>query len=281
MVFEFSREAIERRFWGYTFAVCPSPLPKKARMDADTLRLLLIIAGGLLLVGLYFWERRRTRPEEEDSYEPHEDDDLDEDKLEPQLGAWQDEEGGENGSSAVRGGARGRPGLSREPEQPELQLEPPAAPEEIGPKRPKSPLILSLHITPVKGSFDGQAIVHAASRCGVEPGKMDIFHRYAGPDSPKTPLFSIANMVKPGTFPFGTMAEFESPGLSLFSQAEGASGDPAKLEEMLSTAHCLADKLKGEIRDDARELLTPEVEERLRDRVLELVAWRLTDVEPG
>jgi cell division protein ZipA len=139
-------------------------------------------------------------------------------------------------------------------------------------------MILLFHITPSEeGSFDGSAVVHAASQCGIEPGEMDIFHRYPDPNFPKNPLFSMANMVKPGTFPFGAMAEFVSPGLTLFSQAEGASGDPDRLEEMLASAHCLADRLNAEIRDETRSLLTPQVEERLRDRVLELVAWRLSD----
>lgn len=235
-------------------------------MDADTLRLILIVAGVLLLVGLYRWERRRSRTDDDESFD---DEDRDGDKLEPLLGAWQE------GAEGKSGGEAGQDGV---PEQPELELEPPlSALEEIAPEGPKSPLILSFHIMAIKGTFDGEAIVHAASRCGIGPGEMDIFHRYSDPESARSPLFSMANTVKPGTFPFGAMAEFESPGLTLFSQAEGASGDPARLEAMLETAHCLADELNAEIRDGARTLLTPEVEERLRDRVLELVAWRLVD----
>ncbi|MCG6862202.1 MAG: cell division protein ZipA C-terminal FtsZ-binding domain-containing protein [Chromatiaceae bacterium] len=245
-------------------------------MDPDTLRIILIVAGSLLLLGLYLWERRRARTDEDESYDSYEEDDLDEDKLEPRLGAWNAEEGNRRGGAAG-GGVGGRTEL---PEQPELQLEPPEGPDELGPVRPASPLILSLHLTPVEGIFDGEAIVHAAGQCGVEPGEMDIFHRYADPGTPRNPLFSLANMLKPGTFPFGAMADFETPGLTLFSQSEGASNDPARLEEMLSTAHCLADKLNAEIRDETRALLTPEVEERLRDRVLELVTWRLSDTAP-
>lgn len=142
-------------------------------------------------------------------------------------------------------------------------------------------MILLFHLTPIEGTFDGESIVHAASECGIEPGEMEIFHRYRDPGSPSSALFSIANMVKPGTFPFGAMAEFDSPGLTMFSQAEGASDDLARLEEMFATAHCLADHLDAKVLDETRSVLTPEVEQRLRDRVLELVAWRLSDSGQG
>jgi len=243
-------------------------------MDADTLRLILSVAGGLVLVGLYLWERRQTRSGEDEIYE---DNASDEDKREPRLGTWSSE-ADDRPDGVAAGRARKQVGQPVEPErpgQPELRLEPPDAPAEPRPVHPKIPLILSLHITSTEGTFEGEAIVHAAARCGVEPGEQEIFHHYA--ESTGHPLFSMANMVKPGTFPFGTMADFESPGLTLFSQAEGTSDDLSRLQAMLTTAHCLAAELKAEVRDETRELLTPETEEHLRDQVHELVAWRLSD----
>lgn len=253
-------------------------------MDADTLRLILSVAGGLLLIGLYLRERQRGHPDEEKPYP----DDLpaDEDKREPRLGAWTDEAGDKVGDVPASGDHQEESEPPLGPGEPEIWPEVPEVPEtrsevsdEPGPVRPKTPMILLLHITPIDGIFDGEAIVHAASRCGVEPGEQDIFHRYTAPGSTEHPLFSMANMVNPGTFPFGAMADFESPGLTLFSQAEGASDDPPRLETMLTTAHCLATALKAEIRDETRDPLTPEAEERLRDRVDELVAWRLADAD--
>jgi len=243
-------------------------------MDAGTLRLLLIVAGGLLLGGLYLWERRRARSDEDASYEENAPDD---DRHESRLNGWADETGDKVDGGTANGDAREQ----TEPpsDQSELELEPPAVSDERGPVRPKSPVVLSLHITPRAGAFAGEAIARATGRCGIEPGEMDIFHYYADAESREHPVFSMANMVKPGTFPFGDMAEFESPGLTMFSQVEGASDDPSRLEAMLTAAHCLADQLKAEIRNETRELLTPEAEECLRDRVHELMAWRLTDAD--
>jgi len=248
-------------------------------MDADTLRLLLIVAGGLVLGGLYLWERQRDRSNEDTLYEEAE---LDDDRHEPWLDAWPDETDDKVEGMAAGDDVREWSESPLPPDQPELELQPPAASDSRELERPETPLLLSLHITPKEGVFDGEAIVRAASQCGVEPGRMEIFHRYADADveSTKHPLFSMANMVKPGTFPFGAMAEFESPGLTLFSQVEGASDDPSRLEVMLTTAHCLADALEAGVRDETRELLTPESEERLRTQVHELMAWRLIDPAP-
>jgi len=246
-------------------------------MDADTLRLLLIVAGGLVLGGLYLWERQRDRSDEDEFYE---EEGLDDDKHEPRLDTWADETGDKVEGMAAGDDAREWSESPLPPDQPELELQPPAASDSREPERPETPLLLSFHITPKEGTLDGEAIVRAASRCGVEPGGMEIFHRYADAESTEQPLFSMANMVKPGTFPFGAMAEFESPGLTLFSQVEGASDDPSRLEAMLTTAHCLAAALEAEIRDETREPLTPESEERLRTRVHELMAWRLIDPAP-
>nr|MBP8197336.1 cell division protein ZipA [Chromatiaceae bacterium] len=89
--------------------------------------------------------------------------------------------------------------------------------------------------------------------------------------------FSMVNMVKPGTFPFGAMAEFETPGLTLFAQLDGQAGDPGRLEELLGTAHSLANDLGGELRDDRRQPLTAEGEERLRQRVMAFITHRMAE----
>jgi cell division protein ZipA len=250
-------------------------------MDADTLRLILIVAGGLLLAGLYLWERRRARSDQDEDFEAQDfrRERLDKDEREPKLGAWGSDQGDASGGVAVGTEAREPSEPFGEPEQTELHLQAPVSPAQgSGRESTKGPLLLCFHITPKEGILDGEAIVHAASRCGVEPGEMDVFYRYSDePGTSKQTLFTMANMVKPGTFPFGGMAEFESPGLTLFSRAEGAADDLLRLEVMLETTHCLADALKAEVRDETRALLTPQIEERLRERVLDLVTRRFGD----
>ena len=143
------------------------------------------------------------------------------------------------------------------------------------PEPPLQPLILQLSVVAPAGTrFDGPAIVRAAGRCGLEPGEMDIFQRYRGPASGGDVLFGVANLVKPGTFPFGAMADFESPGLSLFAEVRGEPGDPQILDGMLETAQGLARELRGVVLDDRRHRMSPDAENRLRQRVLALTSAR-------
>ena len=44
-------------------------------------------------------------------------------------------------------------------------------------------------------------------------GTMDIFHRHARKTALGPVLFSLANLVKPGTFELSSMSDFETPGL--------------------------------------------------------------------
>jgi cell division protein ZipA len=265
-------------------------------MDANTLRIILAVVGVLVFAGLYLWERRRSRRRNEDEY--LEEDEAEERKREPRMGSWMadyENEASEQGLEAEaadrkgwslsrfikRAGAEPEPEqleLPQEPDQPELELEPPAGPP---PAFPPGPMLLTLHIVSRGEPFDGTALVHAASRYGLEPGEMEIFHCLLGDDDHCQTLFSMANMVKPGTFPFGAMAEFTSPGVTLFSQLEGTPDDPGRMEEMLGTAHSLAEDLGGEIRDAKHRSLDAGAEQQLRDRVMAFVEWRLTHPAPA
>jgi len=136
-------------------------------------------------------------------------------------------------------------------------------------------MILTLHVSTRGEPFEGAAIVRAAGRCGLEPGEMEIYHCVLGEGVDRQVLFSMANMLKPGTFPFGAMAEFQTPGLTLFAQLDGTPDDPGRMEELIGAAHSLASDLGGEIRDAKRNPLTSEAERRLRERVMAFVQARL------
>lgn len=231
-------------------------------MDADTLRIILAVIGALVIAGLYLWERRRVRPDDDEVLEEQ---DPEVRKREPRLGAWTDDDPRQLE-------------LPQESDQPEFDLMPPAAPPL---EFPPGPLILSLYVVSRGEPFDGAALVHAAGRFGLEPGEMEIFHCTLGEGVDSQTLFSMANMVRPGTFPFGAMDEFQSPGVTLFAQLDGTHDDPGRMEEMLGTAHSLAEELGGEIHDQTRRILTPDAERRLRERVMAFVGVRLAQSEPA
>lgn len=256
-------------------------------MDADILRIILAVLGALVIAGLYYWEQRRRHRNEEVEEEalarPELDDeawrfktdyDQPEGKREPNLGVWGRDEGDleAEGEEGIGGDTRPR-GRSERTLFKFFKPDPDLREESF----PPGPMLLVLHVAARGSHFDGASIVHAARIAGLEPGDHDIFHCKLGDEHHTETLFSMANMVKPGTFPFGAMAEFETPGLTLFAQLDGQAGDPGRLEELLGTAHSLANDLDGELRDDQRQPLTTEGEEGLRQRVMAFITQRMAD----
>ncbi len=246
-------------------------------MDADFLRITLAVVGALLITGLYLWERRRHRDQQGEDYEEGDDRDgrygeeggsgKDEAKREPRLGVWGRDDGDLDADEGEEGAAQTGSLVGPMKIDPSLAME----------RFPPGPLLVVLHVVSRGSRFDGAAIVHASRVCGLEAGEREIFHCVLGDEDHSETLFSMANMVKPGTFPFGAMAEFETPGLTLFAQLDGRPGDPGRLEELLGTAHSLAKDLSGEVRDDKRQPLSAEGEERLRQRVMAFVTLRMAE----
>ena len=262
-------------------------------MDADILRIILAVLGALIIAGLYYWEQRRRQLHQEEHAEDGDDQDrmtlwgkgldegLDADdspRRDAHLGVWErDDQDLEADAEGITKPPAARPPRVRSA-PPNLDLVRPD-PELAAVSFPPGPMLVVLHVAAraADGHFDGAAIVLAARIAGLEPGDREIFHCNLGDEHHTETLFSMANMVKPGTFPFGAMADFTTPGLTLFAQLEGQPGDPGRLEELLGTAHSLTRDLGGELLDEQRQPLTPEGEQRLRQRVMALVTQRMAE----
>jgi cell division protein ZipA len=93
---------------------------------------------------------------------------------------------------------------------------------------------------------------------GLLYGEMDIFHRHADLSGTGKILFSVANMMQPGTLAHGDPAQFSTKGISFFMTLPcyGDAGQNFKL--MLRTAQQIADDLGGNVLDDSRNLMTPD-----------------------
>lgn len=156
---------------------------------------------------------------------------------------------------------------------------PPATPKP--PKRREvsvaDPLLIQLSVSARRYPFKGPEILEVAASCGLYPGEMDIFHCLDEFEDEIRVYFSMANMVKPGRFPFDEMDDFSTPGLVLFAQLEGDPEDMTILDEMVATARKLAMSLNGDVLDEARRPLTVKKEEELRQAVLENeLRWKRT-----
>ena len=122
-------------------------------------------------------------------------------------------------------------------------------------------LILTLHVTrerPIAGAELFPALVEA----GLAFGRMDIYHHLLDDGGE---VFSVANMVEPGTFPLSP-DDFETPGVTLFAVLPGPLAAAPTLERLLSCARGLAASLSATVLDDTRSVLTKQTEAHLRER---------------
>lgn len=132
--------------------------------------------------------------------------------------------------------------------------------------------VITLNVIAPEGHrFAGPAIAAAMARAGLEWGAWSIYHYYSHQDPHAPPLFSVANMVKPGNFDPQRMDEISTVGLSLFMVPAMDGTDLASLDILLATARQLAGDLGGELRDSRRSVLTRQAIELLREQINE---WR-------
>lgn len=120
--------------------------------------------------------------------------------------------------------------------------------------------------------FPGVDLLQALMNVHMKFGAMDIFHRYDDEDDSEDKIwFSLANMVKPGTFNLAEMKDFSTPGVTLFMQLP-LHPDCESLQAFdifANTARSLATELGGELKDENRSVMTSQTFEHYRQRVIE------------
>lgn len=120
-------------------------------------------------------------------------------------------------------------------------------------------------------AFSGQAVRDAVENAGFEYGEWQIFHYYSPMHGDAPPLFSLANMVKPGSFDLERMDDMSTAGLSLFMVPAGEEDDILAFDTMLAKTRQLAEGLGGEVRDARRSVLTRQAVGQIREQLNE---WR-------
>ena len=134
-----------------------------------------------------------------------------------------------------------------------------------------SGLVIVINIMARPGlEFKGEMLTSAFDHAGLKFGDMDIFHRAQKTDSgDNVSLFSLSNMVNPGTFNISDMSSIKTPGLSLFMQLPGPADGLKTFEKMLSTAQNLKKELDGELCDETRSALTYQTISHLKEQIKE------------
>lgn len=140
--------------------------------------------------------------------------------------------------------------------------------------------VLIINVMAKSGTrFPGEELLSALMEASMKLGAMDIFHRHINDDGDGPVLFSLANMVVPGTFNLAQMREFETPGVSLFlslplniEDEDGEIPDGLCIrafDNMAATAKALVSALDGELKDENRSAMTQQTIEHARQRVVE------------
>jgi cell division protein ZipA len=123
--------------------------------------------------------------------------------------------------------------------------------------------------------FHGDDLLQTLITTGLKFGDMNIFHHRLNNRSDGAVIFSVANILNPGTFDLNRMGEFTTRGVSLFLAMPTAISNLEALELMLKTAQQIKGALNGELKDDHRNVMTAQTIEHYRQRVRDYELRRL------
>ncbi len=132
-------------------------------------------------------------------------------------------------------------------------------------------IVLNVHCAGEE-PFVGTQLFDSMQKKGLTYGEMNIFHRHVELSDNGKVLFSVANMMHPGTLEHGDPAEFTTKGISFFMTLPGFGNAEQNFNLMLSTAQQIADDMGGNVLDDRRNLMTPDRLAAYRRQIVEFNA---------
>jgi cell division protein ZipA len=116
--------------------------------------------------------------------------------------------------------------------------------------------VVSLFLAARAGqALHGPDLVVAAEKAGLIYGHMNIFHRLVDNHPEQGPVFSVANLVKPGSFDMSHIQDLRTPGISFFMALPGPLSALDAWDAMLPTAQRMAELLDGVLLDEERNAL--------------------------
>ena len=128
--------------------------------------------------------------------------------------------------------------------------------------------IVSLYVAAKAGNkLRGQDIVVAAEKAGLTFGHMDVFHRLVDGKPELGPIFSVANIIKPGSFDMARIAEIETPAIAFFLTLPAPVPALDAWETMEPAAQRMADLLDGVVLDQERNALGRQRIQHIREEL--------------
>ncbi|HAS6777744.1 cell division protein ZipA [Vibrio parahaemolyticus] len=144
-------------------------------------------------------------------------------------------------------------------------------PEEPKPEPEMQVIVLNVHCAGEE-PFIGTELFDSMQQNGLIYGEMHIFHRHVDLSGNGKVLFSVANMMHPGTLEHGDPAEFSTKGISFFMTLPCYGEAEQNFNLMLRTAQQIADDMGGNVLDDKRNLMTPDRLAAYRRQIVEFNA---------
>ncbi|MFN7782751.1 MAG: cell division protein ZipA [Lysobacterales bacterium] len=258
-------------------------------MDPTQLRIILLVLG-LLFIGAVYWFGRPQKPGQgkriaergaqesrpEPAFSDHEQDSLDK-VIQAELARLEKTLAGEADAGA---GASRLPGIEFEPDldarpraveaaAPTQSSQPGPAQSSLGARpNPEFDKVVSLIVAARAGTLlHGGDILVAAEKAGLVFGDMQIFHRLPDNRPEAGPIFSVANVVKPGNFDLRQPDQTQTPGVTFFMTLPGPLPALDAWEAMLPAAQRFAELLDAVVLDDERNALGRQRIQFLRDEL--------------
>jgi cell division protein ZipA len=131
--------------------------------------------------------------------------------------------------------------------------------------------IITLHVVAREGeTIAGPELVVAAERSGLSFGDMDVFHRMVDGYAERGPIFSVVNMLRPGSFDMTRVQDLRTPGVTFFMTLPGPLRAIDAWDTMLPAAQRFADLLDAQVLDEQRNALARQTIQVVRE---EMRAW--------
>jgi cell division protein ZipA len=128
--------------------------------------------------------------------------------------------------------------------------------------------IVTLYLAARAGAkLHGPDIVVAAEKAGLVYGHMGVFHRLIDNHPQRGPVFSVANIMKPGSFDMANIQAMETPAIAFFLTLPASVPALDAWETMLPTAQRMAELLEGVVLDESRNALGRQRIAHIRDEL--------------